>query len=99
MTGHNADVPVLLFDVTGIESEAEFFEKCGSGELAALAHGEVKQRPILHFTESSFSIKVASHGTVTDADGQEWAVNAFLKVRESLDAEPVVDQRLSLRLR
>lgn len=76
---HNEDVPVLVFDVSSAASEEEFFEKCGSGDLLPLAEGTVKQRPIINFTENAVNFKVKSRGVVTDATGQDWTLQAFIK--------------------
>lgn len=76
---HNGDIPVLVFDVSSVASEEEFFEKCGSGDLLPLAQGTVKQRPIINFTEDSVIVKVKSRGVVTDVTGQDWTLQSFLK--------------------
>lgn len=76
---HNGDIPVLVFDVSSVASEEEFFEKCGSGDLLPLAQGTVKQRPIINSTEDSVIAKVKSRGVVTDVTGQEWTLQSFLK--------------------
>jgi hypothetical protein len=76
---HNGDIPVLVFDVSSVASEEEFFEKCGSGDLLPLAQGTVKQRPIVNFTKDSVIVKVKSRGVVTDVTGQDWTLQSFLK--------------------
>jgi hypothetical protein len=77
---HNADIPVLLFDVTGVDDEDDFLEKCSAGELEPLAQGTVKQRPIIHETDRGFTIKVKSSGVVTDTSDQQWRLQAFLRL-------------------
>ncbi len=84
---HNSDVPVLVFDVSAVASEADFLAKCAAGEIVPLATGTAKQRPILHITDSAFSIKVKTRGVVTDASGQDWTMQSFLKVREVFGEE------------
>jgi len=79
---HNADVPVLVFDVSSVATEEEFLEACGSGDLQPLAQGTVKQRPIINFTEDAANIKVKSRGIVTDVTGQDWTLQSFLKVHD-----------------
>jgi hypothetical protein len=79
---HNSDVPILVFDVSAAATEDEFFAKCAAGEIVPLATGTAKQRPILHFTDRAFSIKVKTRGVVTDASGQEWTMQSFIKLRE-----------------
>jgi hypothetical protein len=78
---HNGDIPVLVFDVSAATSEPDFIAKCASGEIAPLATGTAKQRPIINETDSAFNFKVKSQGTVTDATGQDWAMQAFIKER------------------
>lgn len=79
---HNADVPVLVFDVSSVASEEEFIEACASGDLVPLAQGTVKQRPIINFTEDAVNFKVKSRGAVTDVTGQDWTLQAFIKVHD-----------------
>lgn len=79
---HNADAPVLVFDVSSVASEEEFLEKCGSGDLLPLAQGTVKQRPIINVTEDAVNFKVKSRGVVTDGTGQDWTLQAFIKVHD-----------------
>ena len=79
---HNGDVPVLVFDVSAATSEPDFIAKCASGEIEPLATGTAKQRPIINVTDSAINFKVKSQGTVTDATGQDWAMQAFIKVRD-----------------
>lgn len=38
-------------------------------------------------TESAINLKVKSRGVVTDATGQDWTMQAFLKFREVFGAE------------
>ena len=96
---HNADVPVLLFDVSGVDSREEFDSACASGDLEPLAQGTVKQRPIINVTEDGVTSKVKSRGVVTDASGQQWQLQAFY--RESFDfaapEDAVVTSWVSLR--
>lgn len=95
---HNADIPVLLFDVTGVNSPEEFYEACAAGELTPLAQGTVKQRPIVHADDDGFTVKVKSRGVVTDATGQDWQLQAFF--RQSVDFETgdeTVDTWVTLR--
>ena len=84
---HNEDAPVLLFDVTGIATEDEFFARCADGGVQPFAEGTVKQRPIIHNTGRSFSIKVKSQGEVTDVTGRSWKLQAFLHVQVVFDAD------------
>ena len=76
---HNEDIPVLVFDVSGVANEEEFREQCGSGDLLPLAQGTVKQRPIINVTEDAVIVKVKSRGVVTDVTGQDWMLQSFLK--------------------
>jgi hypothetical protein len=76
---HNADVPVLVFDVTGVADEAEFVFLCATGQLPPLATGTAKQRPIVTGTDTGDTLKVKSQGVVTDASGRDWKLQAFLK--------------------
>ena len=76
---HNEDIPVLVFDVSGVANEEEFQEKCGSGDLLPLAQGTVKQRPIINITEDAVTVKVKSRGVVTDTTGQDWTLQTFIK--------------------
>ncbi len=94
---HNADIPVLLFDVSAFASEDDFLAACFAGDVEAFATGPMKQRPILVGNPSGFSIKVSSHGTLSGPSG-DWAVNAFLKVvfGDGPDPESV---RESLKIR
>jgi hypothetical protein len=88
---HNGDVPVLVFDVSAATSEPDFIAKCASGEIEPLATGTAKQRPITNETDSALNFKVKSQGTVTDATGQDWAMQAFIKVRDVFgEPEPQV---------
>ena len=88
---HNGDVPVLVFDVSAATSEPDFIAKCASGEIEPLATGTAKQRPIINGTDSGFNFKVKSQGMVTDATGQDWAMQAFVKVRDFFgEPEPQV---------
>jgi len=79
---HNEDVPVLVFDVSSVADEDEFLAACGAGDLLPLAEGTVKQRPIINFTEDAVNFKVKSRGVVTDATGQDWTLQAFIKGRD-----------------
>lgn len=95
---HNADIPVLLFDVTGVDSPEDFIAKCIAGDIEPLAQGTVKQRPIINADDDGVTIKVKSRGVVTDTGGQEWQLQAFY--REAFDfssAEGVVTSWVSLR--
>jgi hypothetical protein len=76
---HNADIPVLVFDMSSVDSQEEFFEECASGDLLPLAQGTVKQRPVINFTEDAVNLKVKSRGVVTDVTGQDWTLQAFIK--------------------
>jgi len=78
---HNSDVPILVFDVSAAASEEEFFEKCATGEIVPLATGTAKQRPIINVTDSALNFKVKTRGVVTDASGQDWTMQAFIKER------------------
>jgi hypothetical protein len=84
---HNGDVPILVFDVLEADSEADFFAGCAAGEIVPLATGTAKQRPIINFTDSAVNFKVKTRGVVTDAGGQDWAMQSFIKVREVFGAE------------
>ncbi len=84
---HNSDIPILVFDVSAAASEEDFFEKCAAVEIVPLATGTAKQRPIINVTESAINLKVKSRGVVTDATGQDWTMQAFLKFREVFGAE------------
>ena len=76
---HNGDIPVLVFDVSSVDSEEEFREACASGDLLPLAQGTVKQRLIINFTDDAVTVKVKSRGVVTDVTGQDWTLQAFIK--------------------
>jgi hypothetical protein len=78
---HHGDIPVLVFDVTDIEDENDFFEKCASGELEPFATGTVKQRPIINATATAVNFKVKSSGVVSDGFGRDWTLHAFIKER------------------
>ncbi len=95
---HNADVPVMLFDVTEISGPEEFFARCAAGELLPLATGQAKQRPVINEGEQTASVKVASHGVVTDVAGRDWAINAFLKEQFWADGRSKFIESLKLRL-
>lgn len=84
---HNGDVPVLVFDVTDVTSEEDFFISCGSGDLAPLATGTVKQRPIIAVTDSAVNFKVKSRGVVTDAAGRDWTLQMLIKERYVFESE------------
>ena len=84
---HNSDVPVLVFDVSTAESEDDFFAKCADGEIVPLATGTAKQRPIINVTDSAVNFKVKTRGVVTDASGQDWTMQSFIKVRDVFGAE------------
>jgi hypothetical protein len=87
---HNSDVPVLVFDVSAAVSVPDFLAKCAAGEIVPMT-GTAKQRPILNFTDSAANIKVKTRGVVTDANGQDWTLQAFTKVHEVFGAaEPQV---------
>ena len=95
---HNEDVPVLVFDVSSVASEAEFFEKCGSGELQPLAQGTVKQRPNIHVDADGVSFKVKSRGVVTDVTGRDWTLQAFIKGRTTFEPfEEEVSEWITLK--
>lgn len=88
---HNGDIPVLVFDVTDVDDEADFFEKCAAGDLEPLATGTVKQRPIINGTATAVNFKVKSSGVVTDGADRDWKLQAFIKVRDVVDEpEPQV---------
>jgi hypothetical protein len=88
---HNEDIPVLVFDVSSVADEDEFLAACGAGDLLPLAEGTVKQRPIINVTEDAVNFKVKSRGVVTDATGQDWTLQAFIKERDVFAApEPQV---------
>jgi hypothetical protein len=76
-----------VFDVSDAVSEDDFFEKCADGEIAPLATGTAKQRPIINETESAVNFKVKTRGVVTDTTGQEWTLQSFIKFREVFGAE------------
>jgi hypothetical protein len=76
---HNGDIPVLVFDVTDVDSELEFIDSCATGELEPLATGTAKQRPIITGNETGLTVKIKSQGIVTDSFGREWKLQAFLK--------------------
>lgn len=78
---HNSDAPVLVFDVSDAVSEDDFFAKCAAGDIGPLATGTVKQRPIITIGDSAVNFKVKSRGEVTDATGQVWTLQAFIKER------------------
>ena len=84
---HNSDIPILVFDVSAAESEADFIAKCAAGEIVPLATGTAKQRPIIHETNSAFGVKVKTRGVVTDATGQDWTMQSFINIREVFGAE------------
>jgi hypothetical protein len=88
---HNSDAPVLVFDVSDAVSEDDFLAKCAAGEIVPLATGTVKQRPIINETARALNFKVKSRGEVTDATGQDWTLQAFIKVRDVFgEPEPQV---------
>ena len=87
---HNNDVPVLVFDVSGVVSEEDFFAKCAAGEIGPLATGTAKQRPTVSETETATNFKVKSQGVVTDASEQDWKLQAFIKVRDLGESQPQV---------
>ncbi len=76
---HNGDIPVLVFDVTDIDSEAQFISLCATGQLEPLATGTAKQRPIINGNDTGLTIKIKSQGVVTDSLDREWKLQAFLK--------------------
>lgn len=78
---HNSDVPVLVFDVSDAVSEEDFFAKCATGEIVPLATGTAKQRPIINVTDTAVNFKVKTRGVVTDASGQDWTMQSFIKER------------------
>lgn len=84
---HNSDIPILVFDVSAAVSEQDFFDKCASGDIAPLATGTANQRPILHVTDRTFSVKVKTRGVVSDPTGQDWTMQSFLQVRELVGAD------------
>ena len=84
---HNSDIPILVFDVSDAVSEDDFFAKCAAREIAPLATGTAKQRPIINETESAGNFKVKTRGVVTDTTGQEWTLQSFIKVRGVFGAE------------
>ena len=84
---HNSDIPILVFDVSAAVSEEDFFEKCAAADIVPLATGTAKQRPIINVTASAINFKVKTRGVVTDAAGQDWTMQAFLKFREVFGAE------------
>ena len=84
---HNSDIPILVFDVSAAVSEEDFFEKCAAADIVPLATGTAKQRPIINVTASAINLKVKTRGVVTDAAGQDWTMQAFLKFREVFGAE------------
>jgi hypothetical protein len=79
---HNEDVPVLVFDVSSVASEEEFLAACASGELQPLAQGTAKQRPNIQITANAVNFSVKTQGLVTDGTGQDWTLQAFIKVRD-----------------
>lgn len=84
---HNSDVPVLVFDVSGVDTPEEFFQKCLAEVIVPLAIGTVKQRPITNVTDRAVNFKVKSRGEVTDETGQAWTLQAFLKVHDVFGEE------------
>jgi len=84
---HNSDVPVLVFDVSAADSEPDFIAKCAAGEIVPLATGTANQRPIINGTDRAVNFKVKTRGVVTDASGQVWTMQSFIKVREVFGAE------------
>ena len=42
---------------------------------------KAKQRPIINVTDSALNFKVKTRGVVTDASGQDWTMQAFIKER------------------
>jgi len=76
---HNSDAPVLVFDVTEIEDEDEFFFLLCTGQLDPFAWGTVKQRPIIIGDDTGLTQKIKSMGVVTDDSGQDWKLQTFLK--------------------
>jgi hypothetical protein len=96
---HNSDVPILVFDVSAAESEADFIAKCAAGQIVPLAIGTAKQRPIINETDSAVNFKVKTGGVVTDASGQDWTMQSFIKVRDVFgEEEPqVLNEWVTLR--
>ena len=84
---HNSDVPVLVFDVSAAANRADFIAKCAAGEIVPLATGTAKQRPIINFTDSAVNVMIKTSGVVTDANGQDWTLQSFIKLREVFGAE------------
>ena len=76
---HNSDVPVLVFDVTDVTDQQEFFQGCASGALVPLATGTAKQRPIINGDDSIQTLKIKSMGVVTDSLDRDWKLQAFVK--------------------
>ena len=74
---HNSDIPILVFDV----SDENFVEQCAAGEAVPLATGTAKQRPIIHQDESAANFKAKTRGVVTDANWQDWTMQAFTRFR------------------
>ncbi len=51
----------------------------------------MKQRPIINLTDRAENAKFKSQGEIIDATGQDWTLQAFLKVRSVFgEAEPQV---------
>lgn len=98
---HNSDVPILVFDVSGAVSEEDFLAKCAAGEIVPIATGTAKQRPIINGTDSAINFKVKTRGVVTDSAGQDWTMQAFIKVRDVFgeDAPRVLVEWVTLTAR
>lgn len=87
---HNSDAPVVVYDVSDVEDEDDFFfQLCVEGTLEPFASGTVKQRPILTGDQTGFTLKVKSMGVVTDGDDNDWKLQTFLK-EETVFGEPDV---------
>ena len=76
---HNSDIPVLVFDVTDVLTEEDFFAGCAAGDIVPLATGTAKQRPIINGDDSGQTVKIKSMGVVTDALDRDWKLQSFFK--------------------
>ena len=84
---HNSDIPILVFDVSGAASDDDFLKKCAAEEIVPLATGTAKQRPIVLETDSAVNVKAKTRGVVTDATGQDWTMQVFIKFRVDFGTE------------